>query len=202
MSNIKVRVGQQNSVKVVSNVSGSLNLVNGITILNNNNLVGVARSTFKLNFVGSGVSIAPRIGNSDTVDILITAGFADVSSSVIGGIASVTTLSVSGISTLGNIGINSNTISSLTGDLILESNSSNVSINSNLNITGFLSATDGIYYQSGDYFPPNGIAYFDQNGKLMSSKDTSYAINDSNYLLTTNNSGEPVWANVLDGGQY
>lgn len=205
MSNIRVRVGQQNSVKVVSNVSGSLNLVNGITILNNDTLVGFSKSTFVLNFIG-GSTITASNSDPGAVNIILESTFSPssgVSTSVIGGIASVNTLSVSGISTLGNIQINSSTISSKTGNLILQStNTSNVIINDNLSVSGFLTVTDGIYYESGDYYAQNGVAYFNGIGKLVSSKDTSMSINESNYILSTNNLGEPVWSNVLDGGQF
>lgn len=205
MSNIRVRVGQQNSVKVVSNVSGSLNLVNGITILNNDTLVGFSKSTFVLNFIG-GSTITASNSDPGAVNIILEPTFSPlsgVSTSVIGGIASVNTLSVSGISTLGNIQINSSTISSKTGNLILQStNTSNVIINDNLSVSGFLTVTDGIYYESGDYYAQNGVAYFNGIGKLVSSKDTSMSINESNYILSTNNLGEPVWSNVLDGGQF
>lgn len=48
-----------------------------------------------------------------------------------------------------------------------------------------------------------GSAYFDTNGKLIStsSPEVGYATT-SNYVLTTNASNVPVWTSVLDGGSY
>ena len=48
-----------------------------------------------------------------------------------------------------------------------------------------------------------GSAYFDTNGKLIStnSPEVGYA-STSNYILTTNASNVPVWTDTLDGGQF
>ena len=48
-----------------------------------------------------------------------------------------------------------------------------------------------------------GSAYFDTNGKLIStlSPEVGYATT-SNYVLTTDASNVPVWTSVLDGGSY
>ena len=116
------------------------------------------------------------------------------------------TLQVSGITTAANIEIGSasnNTINSKTGALTLNSEiGSNVAISTHVNIVGFLSATDGIYYDSGDYNGPNGIAFFDGDGLIVSSGATTSGITTSNYLLTTNASGVPVWTDVFDGGSF
>ena len=48
-----------------------------------------------------------------------------------------------------------------------------------------------------------GSAYFDTNGKLIStlSPEVGYAMT-SNFVLTTDASNVPVWTSVLDGGSY
>ena len=113
---------------------------------------------------------------------------------------------ITGITTVVNIEIgagSSNTINSKTGALTLDSEiGSNVAINTHVNVVGFLSATDGIYYDSGDYNGPNGIAFFNGDGLIVSSGATTSAASTSNYLLTTNASGVPVWTDVFDGGSF
>ena len=78
-----------------------------------------------------------------------------------------------------------------------------VEIDGDLSIVGFISVTDGLYYEFGDYNPPNGIGYFDDTGKLVSSASTANAIDTSNYILTTEDiTGSPVWTSTIDGGFY
>jgi hypothetical protein len=150
MSDIKVRVGQQNTVKVISSLAGgSIN--------------------------------------------------ADVATNVIGGIASVTNLNVSGISTF--IGIS--TFKSdvyIDGDLYISDDLRFDEVNArNANITGILTVGQSIYYIPGQ---PYGIAYFDTNDQLVSTGSTSSAITETNYIISTNSSGIPTWASIIDGGSY
>lgn len=147
MSDIRVRVGQQNSIKILSSVSGG--------------------SAFSQN--------------------------ADTSVNVIGGIASVTQLNVSGISTF--VGI-----STFKDDVYIGKNlyvANNLS-SSNLNITG-IATVSNLYYGT---YNPFGVAYFNSSGLLVSTGSTSSAINYTNYILSTNNSGVPTWASSIDGGSY
>lgn len=120
---IKVRVGQQNSVKIISSVSGS------------------------------------------------AGGKAFQAENVIGGIASVTQLSVSGISTF--VGV-----ATFINDVYIDGN---------------------LYYGT---YNNGGVAYFNSNGLMVSTGSTSSAIDYSNYILSTNNSGVPSWSSVIDGGSY
>ena len=128
MSDIRVRVGQQNVVKVISSISGG-------------------------------------------------SVYADSAGSVVGGIASITQLNVSGISTF--IGIST--------------------FKSNVYITGILTVGQSLYYGPGQSY---GIAYFDTNDQLVSTGTTTTAISETNYILTTDNSGIPTWSGVIDGGTY
>ena len=147
---IKSRVGQQNTVKVVSSVSGS----SGGTAITAENVIGLA---------------------------------------------SVTSLYVSGVSTF--IGI-----STFKNDVYIDGN---LYVNNdiffdeftarNANITGILTVGQSIYYPIGQ---PYGVAYFDLNDQLVSTGTTASAISETNYILTTDNSGIPTWSGVIDGGTY
>ena len=148
MSDIKVRVGQQSAIKVVSSISGSI---------------------------------------SDTVK------------NVIGGIASVSQLSVSGVSTFVGVTTFQNNVY-IDGDLYI---SDDLKFDEftvrNGNVTGILTVGQSLYYPIGE---PFGIAYFDQNDKLVSTGTTAAAILETNYIVSTNSSGIPTWASVIDGGSY
>jgi hypothetical protein len=134
MSDIKVRVGQQNAIKVLSSLSG-------------------------------GASFSENSGTSVNV---------------IGGIASVTQLNVSGITTLG-----------VTSTTNLTSQQ--------LNVSGIATVSSAFYY--GQY-NTGGVAYFDSTGLMVSTGSTSSAINYTNYILTTDNVGITTWSSTIDGGEY
>ena len=144
MSDIRVRVGQQNSIKVVSGVSG----------------------------------ILPNVENSFNV---------------IGGIASVTQLYVSGISTF--VGV-----ATFTNDLYIRDDLKFDEFTArNANITGIATVSGAFYY--GQY-NTGGVAYFDSTGRMVSTGSTSSAINYTNYILTTDNVGITTWSSTIDGGEY
>lgn len=174
MSDIKVRIGQQNAVKIVSSVSGS----------------------------SSGKSI--------------------IAENVIGGIGSIRELNVNGISTFIGLstfknGINVSGISTFVG---ISTFKSNVYIDESLYIGGQLfisSLTSGgsilvpnviitgvatISSLSYGSYQQNGVAYFNNTGRLNSTTGPSSAINYTNYILTTNNANVPTWSNTIDGGVY
>ena len=151
MSDIKVRVGQQNTVKVVSSISGS------------------------------------------------AGGSAITAENVIGGIASVTSLSVSGLSTFVGVATFKNNVY-IDGDLYVSDDLvfDEFTVR-NGNITGILTVGQSFYYPIGQ---PYGVAYFDPNDQLVSTGTTASAISETNYILTTDNSGIPTWSSVIDGGTY
>lgn len=174
MSDIKVRIGQQNAVKIVSSISGS----------------------------SSGRSI--------------------IAENVIGGIGSIRELNVSGISTFVglstfNNGINVSGISTFVG---LTTFSNNVYVGQSLYIAGnlvlqsvvsggsitvpnvIISGIATISSLSYGSYQQNGIAYFNNIGRLNSTTGPSSAINFTNYILTTNDNNVPVWSNTIDGGVY
>jgi hypothetical protein len=151
MSDIKVRVGQQNTVKVVSSISGS------------------------------------------------AGGSAVVAENVIGGIASVTSLNVSGVSTFVGIATFKNNVY-IDGDLYVSDDLVFDEFTArNANITGILTVGQSFYYPPGQ---PYGVAYFDLNDQLVSTGTTAAAISETNYILTTDNSGIRTWSGVIDGGTY
>ena len=58
-------------------------------------------------------------------------------------------------------------------------------------------------YYTGTFDGPNGVAYFDSAGKLVSGISTESAISTSNYILTTEAGTDvPVWTSTIDGGIY
>jgi hypothetical protein len=76
-------------------------------------------------------------------------------------------------------------------------------ITNTLNITGFVTVTEGLYYDADDYDGPNGIAYFDNTGKLISANSsTTETLTTTNLILTTNDAGLPRWSSVIDGGEF
>jgi hypothetical protein len=159
--NLKVRVGQQNTVKVVSGISGLL----------------------------------PNVENSFNV----IGGIASVTQLYVSGITSLTELYVSGISTFVGIATFSNDVY-IGGDLYIQDDLKFDEFTArNANITGILSVANAFYY--GQY-NDGGVAYFDSTGLMVSTGSTSNAINYTNYILTTNNSGITTWSSTIDGGEY
>ena len=50
---------------------------------------------------------------------------------------------------------------------------------------------------------PNGVAYFDNDGKLVGAASTESPLDTSNFILTTDEpSGRIVWTASIDGGTY
>jgi len=58
-------------------------------------------------------------------------------------------------------------------------------------------------YYAGTYDGPNGVAYFDDNGKLVGAASTESLLSTSYYILTIEqSSGVPKWTSTIDGGEY
>jgi hypothetical protein len=153
MSDIIVRVGQQNSIKVLSSVSG-------------------------------GTAFSENSNNSVNV---------------IGGIASVTQLNVSGISTFVGVATFIGDVY-IGGDLYIRDDLRFDEFTArNANITGIATVSSAFYY--GQY-NTGGVAYFDSTGLMVSTGSTSSAIDYTNYILTTDNVGITTWSSTIDGGEY
>jgi hypothetical protein len=192
MSDIRVGVGQENTIK--SKVGHD----NTITVLSS-----ASGSAAKVKS-GQENTIKSRVGQQNTVNILSSVsgssgGTAVSAENVIGGIASVTSLYVSGASTF--VGVSTfKTNVYIDGDLYVNDDIFFDEFTArNANITGILTVGQSIYYPLGQ---PYGVAYFDSNDRLVSTGTTSAAISETNYILTTDNSGIPTWSNVIDGGTY
>lgn len=146
MADIKVRVGQQNAVKVISSISGS------------------------------------------------AGGRAVYAENVVGGIASVTSLVVNGISTF-------NGLTTFRYDTYaLNFYATNIRSN-NLTITGITSFSGGgnfVFSNSN----PNSLAYFNNLGFLTSTQSPGNGINYTNSIATTDDMGIPTWSSTIDGGDY
>ena len=192
MSDIRVGVGQENTIK--SKVGHD----NTITVLSS-----ASGSTARVK-VGQENAIKSRVGQQNTVNILSSVsgssgGTAVTAENVIGGIASVTSLYVSGVSTFVGVSTFKNNVY-IDGDLYIRDDLVFDEFTArNANITGILTVGQSIYYPLGQ---PYGVAYFDLNDRLVSTGTTSSAISETNYILTTDNSGIPTWSSVIDGGTY
>ena len=138
--------------------------------------------------------------SSTSTGALVVNGGIGVSESVnIGG-----NISIAGITSLSSSG----GITTTGGDLYVGEDltvSGLSTFKNNISITGFASVTEGLYYDSGDYNGPNGVAYFNTEGKLIGASSTETAITTSNYILTTleiAGIGTPAWTSTIDGGSY
>ena len=255
MSDIKVRVGQQNTVKVVSSVSGAAggsaviaeNVIGGIASVTSlsvsglSNFVGIATFNNDVYIDGdlyvaddlvfdeftarnariTGIGTIETLDtNTGTIDFLSGNNLSYSGISILG-ITSTTNLTsqqlnVSGITTLGITSISQLNVSGVSTFVGIATFNNDVYIGGNLylsnddiafdeftarnaNITGILTVGQSIYYPIGQ---PYGVAYFDQNDQLVSTGTTSSAISETNYILTTDNSGIPTWSSVIDGGTY
>lgn len=116
----------------------------------------------------SGTGGAASTTYANSAGVANYANFAGVSTNVVGGVAAVSTLNVSGIATFaGNVTFN-----------------------------------NSIHYQSGIYSGPNGVAYFNNSGNLVSSPNTNSYQSNSSYILTVDSSGNPIWTDTITGGNY
>ena len=225
---IKSRVGQQNTIKVVSSVSGASggtaataeNVIGGIASVTSLYVSGastfVGISTFKnnvyidgdlyvnddiffdeftarnINVTGIGSIVTLNSTNSTLTNINST-GISTL------GIVRSSQLYVSGLSTFVGVSTFNNDVY-IDGDLYVRDDLVFDDFTArNANITGILTVGQSIYYPLGQ---PYGVAYFDLNDQLVSTGTTASAISETNYILTTDNSGIPTWSRVIDGGTY
>ena len=131
----------------------------------------------------------------------------------ISGISTLNNLIVTGVSTISDllIGAGSSTtkITTNSGELVLDSAVGQVTIQDNVHIVGYATFKQGLYYRSDQggstgigYSGPNGMAYFEDDGRLVSSASTVGFLTTSAYVMTTNASGVPQWTNSIDGGFF
>jgi len=131
----------------------------------------------------------------------------------ISGISTLNNLIVTGVSTISDllIGAGSSTtkITTNSGELVLDSAVGQVTIQDNVHVVGYATFKQGLYYRSDQggstgigYSGPNGMAYFEDDGRLVSSASTVGFLTTSAYVMTTNASGVPQWTNSIDGGFF
>ena len=201
--NIKVRVGQQNSVKIVSSVSGSAggkasiseSVIGGIASVTSLYVSGISTfvgiSTFKNDvFINGDLYVS-----DDLVFDEFTARNAFIEET-----ANIENLYVSGISTFVGVGtflsdlyVGGNLY--VSDDLVFDEFTSR-----NASITGIASVSGDFYYGPYNTY---GIPYFNDSGLVVSTNSpTVNSIDYTNYILTTDDNDVPAWSNAIDGGFY
>jgi hypothetical protein len=202
MSDIKVRVGQQNAVKVISSISGSAggravtaeNVIGGIGSIRELHVSGkstfVGVSTFKNDVFIDGDL---RVGD-DLIFDEFTARNGQVT-----GITTLFNLNVTGVSTFVGISTFKNDVY-VDGDLYVSDDLKFDEFTArNAIVTGIATISGGLYY--GPYYT-NGMPYFNSSGLMVSTNSPQNGIDYTNYIMTTDNSDVPTWSNAIDGGTY
>lgn len=130
MPDIRVRVGQQNSIKVVSSLTGQ-------------SQIGLTSAT--------------------TAHVADYAYVAGIATHLVGG---------------GNIDVSS------------------------LNVTGISTFGNPIQYSVGNYNYPGGMAYFSNDGHLISGPNSNNPQHYGGTFLGAGVDGNPIWIDRIDGGSY
>jgi len=131
----------------------------------------------------------------------------------VSGILTTNNFRVTGVTTIANItigaGSSSTKINTLSGELVLDSAAGQVTVQDDLSVIGYGTFRDGIYYRSDQsgingigYSGPNGVAYFEADGRLVSGLSTVGFLTTSNYVLTTDENNIPIWSDSIDGGTF
>jgi len=213
MSDIKVRVGQQNAVKIVSSISGSAggravtaeNVIGGIGSIRELYVSGISTfvgvSTFKNDvYIDGDLTVGDDLKFDEfTARNGRITGITTLFNLNATGIATVNNLNVTGFSTF--IGIT--TFKSdvyVDGDLYVSDDLKfDEFFARNAIISGIATISGGLYY--GPYYT-NGMPYFNSSGLMVSTNSPQNGIDYTNYIMTTDNSDVPTWSNAIDGGNY
>ena len=177
MADIKVRVGQQNAVKVISSVSGvaggkavtAINVLGGIASVTELSVSGISSLT-QLNVSG----ISTFTGIATFIGDVYIGGDLYIRDDLSFDEFTARNANITGVTTTNNL---------VAGALLVNT----------------ATVTNQFYY-SPSY--TNGIAYFNDLGLMVSTGSTSVSVDYTNYILTTDNSGIPAWSNSIDGGSY
>ena len=223
MPDIKVRVGQQNAVKVISSISGSAggkaviaeNVIGGIGSIRELYVSGISTfvgvSTFKSDVYIDGDLVIRddlvfdeftarngRVTGITTLFNLNVTGIATVTN-LEATVTRLNTLNVSGVSTFIGISTFKNDVY-VDGDLYVSDDLVFDEFTArNARITGIATVVGGLYY--GPYYT-YGMPYFDSTGLIVSTNSPQNGIDYTNYIMTTDNSDVPTWSNAIDGGVY
>jgi hypothetical protein len=204
MSDIKVRVGQQNAVKIVSSISGSAggkavtaeNVIGGIGSIRELHVSGISTfvgvSTFKNDVFIDGDL---RVGDDLIFDEFIARN------GNITGIATVFNLNVTGVSTFVGVSTFRNDVY-VGGDLYISDDLRLDEFTArNGNITGIVTLGGSIYYTAAH--PTYGVLFFGPGGLISASNSPGIGNTTiTNYVLTTTNTNVPIWSDTIDGGTY
>jgi hypothetical protein len=202
MSDIKVRVGQQNAVKIVSSISGSA----GGKAVTAENVIGGIGSIRELYVSGISTFVGVSTFKSDVyIDGDLTVGddlkFDEFTArnGNITGIATLFNLNVTGVSTFVGLSTFKSDVY-VDGDLYVSDDLKFDEFTArNAIISGIATISGGLYY--GPYYT-NGMPYFNSSGLMVSTNSPQNGIDYTNYIMTTDNSNVPTWSNAIDGGTY
>jgi hypothetical protein len=202
MSDIKVRVGQQNAVKIVSSISGSA----GGKAVTAENVIGGIASVRQLYVSGISTFVGVSTFKSDVYidgDLIVGDDLKfDEFTARNGNITGITTLfnlNVTGVSTFVGISTFKNDVY-VDGDLYVSDDLKFDEFTArNAIVTGIATISGGLYY--GPYYT-NGMPYFNSSGLMVSTNSPQNGIDYTNYIMTTDNSDVPTWSNAIDGGTY
>lgn len=157
-------------------------------------------------------SIPDRIGGQGVIKVL-----SNISGSSISRIVDLSDADVSSLADGYFLEYNANTSKFITTDtfrFVRNINVTDTTTTQNLDVVGITTFRGDLYVGSDLYVSdyliyekyfdgPNGIGYFDDDGKLIGAASTENAINTSNFILTTDEpTGIPTWTSVIDGGVY
>jgi len=168
----------------------------GLTSTQNLYVVGVATIAESLNvnginITGAGGTVVAGFGTDLISQNLLVTGIGTISHVTVGKGSSMTK-------------INTNF-----GELVLDSAAGQVTIQDNVQVVGYATFKNGLYYRSDQggitgigYSGPNGMGYFEDDGRLVSTASTVGFLTTSNYVMTTNASGVPQWTDSIDGGFF
>jgi len=157
-------------------------------------------------------SIPDRIGGQGVIKVL-----SNISGSSVSRILDLSDVDSSSLADGYFLEYNANTSKFITTDtfrFVKNINVTDTLTTQNLDVTGITTFRGDLFVGSDLYVEeylvynknfngPNGIGYFDNSGKLVSTGNTSTAIETSNFILTTDEpSGIVTWTSIIDGGEY
>jgi hypothetical protein len=172
----------------VSAASGSFG---GITVQDEGNVQGTASSVTTVNFVGPNVTVRATSGSNGIAtvtlaDYVSNAGYSTnsgiatysinsgISTNVIGGIASITSLNVSGISTIGTVQISGGFVTATT----FSGNFAGSANLTNLNATG-ISTLGSVQVSSGIITASSGIVTYYGDGSKLQGVSAFFVVSQS-----------------------
>ena len=158
MPNISDRIGNQNVIRVLSNIGASATRL-------------VDLSDVDVSSLADGFVLEYK---AQTSKFITTDSFRFLKNVNVTGILTTYNLDVIGVT-------------SFRGDLY---------VGADLYVNEYL-------YYTQHFDGPNGVAYFDNDGKLIGAASTESPLDTSNFILTTDEpSGRIVWTASIDGGTY